>query len=52
MTTKEKLLQEFGCAIDAILGDDADKEYDADESLEKGYITAIAKKVIWYLDLD
>ena len=51
MTTKEKLLEEFGCAIDAILGDEADKEYDADESLEKGYIDEIARKVIWYLDL-
>ena len=51
MTTKEKLLEEFGCAIDAILGDEADKEYDADESLEKSYINEIARKVIWYLDL-
>lgn len=51
MTTKEKLLEEFSCAIDAVLGDDADKEFDADESLEKGYINEIARKVIWYLDL-
>lgn len=51
MTTKEKLLQEFGCAIDAVLGDDAEAEYDANESLEKGDIKEIARKVIWYLDL-
>jgi len=51
MTIKEKLIQEFGCAITAILGDDADKEAE-DVEISKADIDAIAKKVKFYMDLD
>lgn len=51
MTIQERLEQEFGCAIYAILGDVAKKEFDEHE-LSKGDILAIAKKVCFYLDLD
>lgn len=49
MTNKEKLLQEFACAITAELGDIAEEEFE--NKIEKGDIDAIARKVKWYLDL-
>ena len=51
MNTREKLLQEFDAAIIAILGTDAETEY---ENGRVGYgdLIAIAKKVAFYLDLD
>lgn len=48
MTVREKLLEEFGCAISAILGDNEDKdikEYQVDDA----DIDDIARKVKWYL---
>lgn len=49
MTIYEKLLEEFGCAINAIFGDLADEEYD-EEKVSKDDLMAIAKKVAFYLD--
>jgi len=51
MTVKEKLIQEFGCAITAVFGDEADKETE-DVEISKSDIEAIAKKVKFYMDLD
>ena len=48
MTVREKLLEEFGCAISAILGDQEDKEYD--DNIDPADVDAIAKKVKWYLE--
>ena len=49
MTVYEKLIVEFGAAIKAILGDNADKEFN-DESVDREELLAIAKKVCFYLD--
>ncbi len=51
MTVYEKLMEEFGAAITAVLGDQADKEMDEVE-LDVLDIEAIAKKVAFYLDLN
>ena len=51
MTVKEKLIQEFGCAITAVLGDEADKGTE-DVEISESDIDAIAKKVKFYMDLD
>ena len=51
MTIYEKLMEEFGCAIKAELGDMADKDYEENDGVEKADILAIAKKVVFYLDL-
>lgn len=50
MTVKEKLIQEFGAAIVAVLGDNADLETE-DYELDSGDLEAIHKKVLFYLDL-
>lgn len=50
MTVRERLLQEFECAIDACLGDYG-KEEEEDYKIEKGEILQIAQKVLFYLDL-
>ena len=49
MTNKEKLLEEFGCAINAVLGDKADEEYD-ESKITLDDLIAIATKVAFYLD--
>lgn len=51
MTVKEKLMQELECAINAVFGDDADKETE-DVEISKSDIDAIAHKVKFYMDLD
>lgn len=51
MTVYEKLLEEFGCAINAILGDVADKEWEnSSEDVSREDIIAMSKKVCFYLD--
>lgn len=50
MTLKEKLIEEFGCAIEAVFGDVADQEAEYVE-VSKEDLLAIAKKVAFYLDL-
>ena len=50
MTMAEKLQQEFNCAINSVLGDLADQEYE-EGSLSKEDLILIAKKVAFYLDL-
>lgn len=50
MTIAEKLKEEFGCAINAELGDVADQEYE-EGSISKEDLLLIAKKVAFYLDL-
>ena len=50
MTTYDKLKQEFGCAIIAILGDEADKPWTEIE-ISEAEIEAISNKVKFYLDL-
>lgn len=48
MTVREKLLQEFECAINAELGDLAERDVKEVRFLS-GDIDAIARKVKWYL---
>ena len=50
MTVKEKLLQEYEAAINAVFGDIADYEADTVE-IERGDLEAIKNKVAFYLDL-
>lgn len=50
MTVYDKLKEEFGCAILAIFGDEADKEFE-NGSVSASDIDAIARKVKFYLDL-
>lgn len=50
MTNKEKLIQEFTCAITAVFGDNEDKEFEND--ITKGDIDMIAHKVKFYMDLE
>jgi len=50
MSVGERLLEEFEAAINAVLGDGADLDYE-DVEVEKSDILAIANKVIFYLDL-
>ena len=53
MSNKEKLLEQFGCAINAVLGDLAEEDFDSEENtITKGDIKLIAQKVIFYMDLD
>lgn len=49
MSIREKLLEELGCAISAVLGDTEDEEFD--NNISKDDLNAIAKKVAFYLDL-
>ena len=49
MTVKEKLLEEFGCAITSVLGDLADQEY-SEGSVDSLDLRSIAEKVAWYLE--
>ena len=49
MTKEEKLMQEFECAIYAVLGDAKEEEFDDD--ITAGDIQLIAQKVMFYLDL-
>jgi hypothetical protein len=51
MTVKEKLLEEIECAINAVLGDCADKEFEEEYVVDKGDIDLIAKKTKFYMDL-
>ena len=51
MTVYEKLIEEFGCAITAILGDLSEQEY-CEGKVDKLDLDLIAKKVAFYLDLD
>lgn len=48
MDTKEKLLKEFACAINAVLGEDAESE---DYEVDASDINEIAHKVKFYMDL-
>ena len=50
MTTKEKLLLEIECAINATFGDLADKEF-TEESVTEGDLVEIARKTAFYMDL-
>lgn len=51
MSVYEKLVQEFGCAIRAIYGDECEKEFNKDETIiTDEELIAIAKKVAFYLD--
>lgn len=51
MTVGEKLLEEFNCAIKAELGDIANEDYEECGGVDRADILAIAKKVLFYLDL-
>ena len=48
MTVKEKLLEEFEAAINAVYGDIADDEY-TEDSITVNDIDAIRRKVLFYL---
>lgn len=48
MTIYEKLMQEFGCAIKAIYGEQCEKEFEG--HIEDADLIAIAKKVAFYLN--
>lgn len=50
MTNREKLLEEFGCAISAVLGDLAEQEY-CEGKVDKLDLDLIAEKVAFYMDL-
>ena len=50
MTIKEKLLEEFECAIKSVYGTMADKELKESDITNKD-IEIIAKKVKFYMDL-
>ena len=50
MTVYEKLKEEFGCAIVAILGDLAEQEY-CEGKVDKLDLDLIANKVKFYLDI-
>ena len=51
MSVKEKLLQELACAIDAVYGDQAEKDVD-ENPITSSDIDAVARKTKFYLDLD
>ena len=51
MSNYEKLLNEFGCAIKAVLGDQADEEFEEGKISESDLIQ-IAKKVAFYIDAE
>ena len=50
MTVNEKLIEEFGCAISAVLGINEDKDV-KDYEISADDIDEIARKVKFYLDL-
>ncbi len=50
MTKEEKLIQEFTCAIYAVLGETKNEEFGND--ITKDDIDMIAHKVKFYLDLE
>ena len=50
MKIKEKLQEEFGCAISSVLGVLEDEEY-SQEKIDSEDIMAIARKVCFYLDM-
>ena len=53
MSIYDRLMEEFGCAIKAEMGDIAEKEFNQEETpITKGDLNAIARKVAFYLDLD
>lgn len=51
MTVKERLLEEFESAINAVLGDNGYKDTD-DYNVDSSEINAIAHKVKFYMDLN
>ena len=51
MTVKEKLLEELECAINAVLGDYANQEFEEEYVVDAEDIDQIAKKVKFYMDL-
>ena len=51
MTIYEKLIKEFESAIKSEFGDLADEDYEESGGVDKADILAIAKKVVFYLDL-
>ena len=51
MSVKEKLLQELACAIDAVYGDEAEKDVD-ENPITSSDIDAVARKTKFYLDLE
>jgi len=51
MTVKERLLQEIECAINAVLGDNADKEDGEEYNVDSADVDLIAKKTKFYMDL-
>ena len=50
MTNYEKLMEEFGCAINSVLGEVAEEEFKGE--IRKEDLLAIARKVAFYMDLD
>ena len=51
MTVKEKLIEELSCAIDAVLGEEAEKEF-GETTMDSSDLLAIARKANFYLDND
>ncbi len=51
MSVKEKLLQEYEAAINAVLGDNADKEEGEEYNVDSADIDLISKKTKFYMDL-
>lgn len=49
MTIQEKLEQEFSAAIQSVLGDVADQEFE--DNIRNADIDEIARKVKFYLDM-
>ena len=52
MTVKERLLEEVECAINAVLGDYAEMEDEEEYKVDRGDIEMIAKKTMFYMDLN
>ena len=52
MTVKEKLIEELSCAIDAVLGEEAEKEFGENTPIDPSDLLAIARKANFYLDND
>jgi len=52
MTVKERLVEEFTCAINAVLGELAEAEDEEEYKVDKEDINLIAKKVLFYMDLN
>lgn len=51
MTVKERLIEEFSCAIDAVLGEEAEREFGENAPISSSDLLAIARKVSFYLDI-